>query len=150
MSNNELDNQVSEYYTTWRELITIYGDYAKTLGLSYSALQVLTAIYNNSDICTQKNISQSTFLPKQTVNAIMTGFLRQGIIDLSEIESDRRTKAVHFTKIGEEYSEKIIPKIKNAQRKAMEDLSENQRAALVENTKLFVENLQKYIYEQDN
>lgn len=150
MSNNELDNQVSEYYTTWRELITIYGDYAKTLGLSYSALQVLTAIYNNSDICTQKNISQSTFLPKQTVNAIMTGFLKQGIIDLSEIESDRRTKAVHFTKIGEEYSEKIIPKIKNAQRKAMEDLSENQRAALVENTKLFVENLQKYIYEQDN
>jgi len=36
MSDNTLNNQVSEYCTIWMGMFTIYEDYAKTLGLSYS------------------------------------------------------------------------------------------------------------------
>lgn len=149
MNDNTLNNQVSEYCMVWMGLLTIYEDYAKSLGLSYSSLQVLNAIFHNRDICTQKIISQQTLLPKQTVNAIMTGFLKQGMIELSEMESDRRTKSVKFTEAGKAYSEKIIPKIKNAERKAMRDLSKEQRDALLETTKLFMEHFQKYIYEEE-
>lgn len=146
MSDNALNNQVSEYCTIWRELHTIYEDYAKTLGLSYSSLQVLNVIFHNQDICTQKIICQQTLLPKQTVNAIMTGFLKQGMIELSEIEYDRRTKAIHLTEEGKVYSKKIIPKIRNAENKAMRNLSDEQRSALLETTKLFVEYFHEYIY----
>ncbi|MBU3201088.1 hypothetical protein LL037_05555 [Clostridium estertheticum] len=65
------------------------------------------------------------------------------------MESDRRTKSVQFTEVGKAYSEKIIPKIKNAERKAMSDLSEEQRVALLETTKLFMKHFQKYIYAEE-
>ena len=126
-----------EYCRTWREVTNTYEMCAKAVGMSYSSMFTLNLIFDNPGTCTQKIISEETFLPKQTVNAIITGFLKQGLIKLSELETDRRTKVIRLTKQGRELAEKIVPLIKSAESEAMGKLDETQRTDLIENAKRY-------------
>ncbi len=134
MGKDAVTEQVFEYYRLWRELTSSYSEYAKAVGMSYSSLFALNVIFDNPKTCTQKLICEVTFLPKQTVNAIITGFLKQGLVTLTESASDRRNKFIHLTKQGKKFAEEVIPQIEKAENDAMRRLDENQRSALLENT----------------
>ena len=126
-----------EYCRTWREVSDVYETCAKVVGMSYSSMFALNIIFDNPGTCTQKIISREMLLPKQTVNAIITGFLKQGLIELSELESDRRIKVIGLSERGRKFAEKIIPKIKSAESEAMSELGEERRTALLENAKRY-------------
>lgn len=145
MAISILQDQVRRYWESWQELSALYEEYAKSLGLSYTSLQILSFITSNQGKCTQKMICQKTFLPKQTINTVITGFLRQGLIQLVEQPSDRRSKTILLTEAGREYTGKIIPRIRNAEYKAMEQLNEKQRVALLEITEMYVEGCREAI-----
>ncbi|MDR2301302.1 MAG: MarR family transcriptional regulator [Deltaproteobacteria bacterium] len=134
------NEQVAEYCGLIRQLNLEYEEYARTVGLTHSSLRTLSIIYDNPDGCSQKTICDHSFLPKQTVNAIVTGFLKQGVIKLTELKTDRRRKTIRLTKRGLEYINPLFSKIKNAENKAMESLDAGQRAALLENTRLYLAN----------
>jgi Transcriptional regulators len=90
-------------------------------------------------------ICQQTFLPKQTVNAIVTGYWRQGVVELAEMKSDRRNKEITLTASGKAYAEKIIPQVYTAEIEAMAKLDETQRTALLTTTKLYLEHFRECI-----
>ena len=48
------------------EISGVYNEYAKSCGLTYACLKVLAIIIESNE-CTQKTITQLTYLPKQTV-----------------------------------------------------------------------------------
>ncbi len=131
----------------WK-LDSLYEEYAKSLGYSYSNLYVLQIIFSNPGSCTQKLISERTFLPKQTVNAIITGFLKQGFIELKELGTDRRVKIVSLTKSGKKFAEKYLLKMQDAECKAMEQLSPEERKTLIENFMKFKELLRDYLFNK--
>lgn len=139
-----LQEQVKKYCDYLQEWNAMYEEYAKSVGLSYTSLQILELIYDSEE-CTQKMLCEKTFLPKQTVNTIITAFYKKGIVRLAELPEDRRTKTVSFTPGGKEYAEKIVVKMKYSDQKAMELLSEAQREALLESTRCYVENCRKYL-----
>jgi DNA-binding MarR family transcriptional regulator len=139
MDRQELSRQVAEYCSFRGEISTLYADFAKEAGLSYASMYVLYFIYREGETCTQKIISEKTFLPKQTVNAIITAFLKQKLVELSEMQDDRRTKFVKLTKSGKKYADKIIPKIINAEIDAMGKLDDGQRVAFLDSTKQYTE-----------
>lgn len=128
----------------WQMHISVsgfYNDYAKSMGLTLAALKVITILYKNKH-CTQKNITQLTYLPKQTVNAIIKGFEEQGYIkEQSELNSDKRNKTISLTNEGQKYAEKVILKAKDAEYRALEKLGEERRKALIEAITLYRENL---------
>lgn len=142
---DQLDQQVEEYCAAWHNITALYEDYAKILNLSYSSLQVLNVIFCAREACTQKTICRQTFLPKQTVNAIITGYWKQGVVELTEMKSDRRSKAITLTASGKAYAEEILPQIHAAEVKAMAKLGETQRAALLTTTKLYLEHFRECI-----
>jgi DNA-binding MarR family transcriptional regulator len=147
MSSAKIKEQVTEYYRLYREINVEYEEYAKSIGMTYSSLIVLYIIYDYPENCTQKTIRDESFLPKQTVNQIITSFYRQGIVKLIEVESDRRRKTIHLTDSGLEYANGIIPKIKDAENKAVESLTKSQRVALLETTEQLISNFRKFISE---
>ncbi|MCD8141055.1 MAG: MarR family transcriptional regulator [Planctomycetaceae bacterium] len=133
----ELKQQCEELERAWRSTAMVYEDCAKSLGLSFSSLQVLAAIADNDGRCTQKSICAKTFLPKQSVNAIVASMLRLGYITLEEVDTDRRNKRICLTPAGRSYAEAIVPKIHQAEYQAMEKLSEKQRNGFIETSRQY-------------
>ena len=145
MTKSETD--ANEYLRIYFKLNAQYEAYAKSLGVSYSTLSALRIIFEHDGNCTQRTICEYTFLPKQTVNAIVTGLLHHGTIRMVELDSDRRQKVIHFTDKGRAFAFEVIQKIKNAESKAMESLDENQSTAMLAAAKLYVERLRGYLLE---
>ena len=124
-----------------------FSEYAASVGLTFAAFKVLGIIYKRRK-CTQKEIIQLTYLPKQTVNAIINNFNKQEIIqEPFEAQNDKRNKVITFTKKGEVYAEEIISKIKNATYRALNNMGEDKRNSLIESITLFRQNL--YLDEEN-
>lgn len=132
----EIENDVEQFSNEWQSITMTYSDYARSIGISYTSLQILRYITHTPN-CTQKSICEMSFLPKQTVNTIITGFYKKGFIELREMPEDRRTKIIHLTEKGQEYMDTFSPHIKEAEYEAMQALSKEQRTILIESIRLY-------------
>ena len=130
-----LTEEYGEILQTWNRT---YEDYAKSVGLSYTSLSVLSMIYATEN-CTQKMICETRFLPKQTVNSIVTSFYKKGWLKLKEMPDDRRNKIIVFTPEGRKEAERLVLPLRNAEKNAMKALSQEQREALTHVTRLYAE-----------
>ena len=136
---------MEEYHEKmWQVHLSIsdfFSEYATSVGLTFAAFKVLGIIYKRKT-CTQKDIIQLTYLPKQTVNAIINNFNKQGIIEEPfEAENDKRNKVITFTEKGQVYAEEIISKIRRATFRALDNIGEENRNALIESITMFRQNL---------
>lgn len=97
-----------EFHNCWSEINAAYERYAKQLGLSYTFLEVLCELYYAKDKITQKIICDRCHLPKTTVNAIISGLVKEKYAVLEEIPNDRRQKSIYLTAIGRQYASPIM------------------------------------------
>lgn len=130
------ETQIKKFAIALHEMNMIYEDYAKSVNLPYTSLQILNLL-TQTENCTQKILCEDTFLPKQTVNTIITNFYKKGMIELKEIPNNRRSKTIHLTKLGEEFVNSIIPQIREAERTAMEKLTHEQQKAFLDGMELY-------------
>lgn len=147
MKSQKIENSVKQFSDEWQSITMTYSDYARSVGISYTSLQVLKYITGTKN-CTQKNICEMSFLPKQTVNTIITGFYKQGYIELREVPEDRRIKTIHLTAKGKEYMDTFSPYIENAEYEAMQALSDEQRAMLIESIQLYGKIFREVLFNQ--
>ncbi len=134
---NSIRGQIDQYCNLLHEWNASYEEYAKSAGLSYTSLSILSAIYGKPN-CTQKELAESCFLPKQTVNAVITSFFKSGWVTLEELPEDRRNKTVNFTEKGMVKAAEIMDKVRESECKAMSGLTEEQREALLTLTKTYI------------
>lgn len=127
-------NQYSSYLHEWN---ASYEEYAKSVGLSFTSLTILCAIYRTEQ-CTQKQLCEQCFLPKQTVNAAVTAFYKKGWIRLEELPEDRRNKTIHFTETGQQEAQRILSKVRQSEQQAMSKLTDAEREILLSATKRYV------------
>lgn len=133
----EIQRQVQQFDVYLQEWNAAYEEYAKSVGLSFTSLSILNAIYE-TDQCTQKKLCQVCFLPKQTVNAVVTSFYKKGWVRLEEVPQDRRNKTIHFTELGLTEAERIIQRIRDSELTAMERLSAEERRTLLRAVERYV------------
>ena len=126
----DLEAKMKAFCTAWQSISTIYEDYARKCGISYNSLYILNAIRSSED-CTQKLICEKTLLPKQTVNNVISAFLKSGYIELREKPENRRIKTIHLTPQGAQYADTLIPHIHAADCTAMSALSEEEQDTLL-------------------
>lgn len=115
-----------EVCNKWLIMRGAYDNYAKSVGMNYTSMFILYAIWHQED-CTQKVICQKTFLPKQTVHSVITGFYKDGLVKLVEIPEDRRNKKIVLTSKGKAFADKIIPTLDNAEERVFAEMSERDR-----------------------
>ena len=128
---------IPEYCSCLHEWDAAYEDYAKSVGLSYTSLCILNAIYE-TDGCTQKQLCSLCFLPKQTVNAAVTGFYDKGWLRMQELPEDRRNKALHLTEFGRNEAGRILSRLRDCDRIAMCLLTEDEQAQLLSLTRRYM------------
>lgn len=138
----ELDAKIRAFCNAWQSISVIYEDYARKAGISYNTLYILNAI-QQTEHCTQKLICEKTLLPKQTVNNVTTALYKSGYIELLELPENRRIKTIHLTEKGTEYANTLIPHIHDADRKAMETLTEEEQDTLLQLMNTYVSAFRK-------
>lgn len=115
----------------------VYEAYAKAKGMTYMSMTLLETIYENPDCCTQKLICELTHYPKQSVNQIIKAFLENEYVELKELSTDRRNKNIAFTEKGKKYADEVLLPLWEADKKAAEQLGEEQMAELMRLTTLY-------------
>ena len=128
---------IQEYCSCLHEWDAAYEDYAKSVGLSCTSLCILNAIYE-TDGCTQKQLCSLCFLPKQTVNAAVTGFYDKGWLRMQELPEDRRNKALHLTELGRSEAGHILSRLRDCDRIAMSSLTESEQEQLLSLTRRYM------------
>ena len=100
------------------------------------------AIILETENCTQKTITQYTYLPKQTVNAIIKSLIKQNIVaPLIESDKDKRNKVIYFTQEGKKFAKKVVEKAKEIEYRALDSLGEEKIKAFVAALSTFKDNL---------
>lgn len=133
----DIQEQICAYFSCLQEWDASYAEYAKSVGLSFTSLAILSAIYR-TERCTQKLLAEQCFLPKQTVNAVITSFYKKGWVELRELPEDRRNKTIHLTEAGHAEAEHILQRIRQSELQAMSRLTEEERAVLLSATRRYV------------
>lgn len=134
----DINEQIRQYCAYLQEWNTSYEDYAKSVGLSYTSLSILSAIFG-AENCTQKRLCEQCLLPKQTVNAVITAFCKKGWLRLEELPEDRRNKTIHLTETGRAEAERIVEKVRRSERQAMSRLTDEEREVLLSATRRYVQ-----------
>lgn len=128
--------RIEQFNSTWRNIESVYEDYARRIGMTYTSMHIFNLIAVTED-CTQSMLCERTRLPKQSVNAVVTQFYKQGLIELREVPSDRRNKTIHLTSQGEEFSKRYIEHIMAAEKQAMKSLEDAESEQLVSSMKSY-------------
>ena len=134
---SDIQEQIRQYCSYLQEWNASYEEYAKSVGLSFTSLSLLSTIYR-TEKCTQKLLAERCFLPKQTVNAVVTAFYKKGWVELRELPEDRRNKTVHLTEAGTAEAERILQRVRQSEQQAMSQLTEEERAVLLSATRRYV------------
>lgn len=119
-------NDIQRFDKIFQKMDRAYEKYAKAFNMSYSSLALFQLIWENQP-CTQKRLCDITMLPKQTVNTIVMSFVRQGYIEMIEQPDDRRQKSMYLNRSGNQFAQKILPKIKEAENVSIQQFSEEEK-----------------------
>ncbi|MCT8978452.1 MarR family transcriptional regulator [Clostridium sp. CX1] len=134
---------IDNYYDAWFEINNIYHDWAKRHGMQDTTLFVLYVIKNTVPYCTQSEICNKLYLPKQTVSQILSGLEKERYITREPNTKDRRNKVIRLTEEGTSFATSILEELKSAEIEAFNQMSEKQRSTVVEGFKLLCDSLNK-------
>ena len=130
MTDGAIEEQVRRLADSWQGLNALYEDYARGLGISYTTLQAFSYVAT-IDGCTQRNICERTFLPRQTVNTIVATLAKRGLVELREKPDDRRVKEIVLTDAGKKLARETVEPLLDAEKDAMAALASEEREQLI-------------------
>lgn len=116
-----------------------YEEYAKSRGLTYLSLMVLEEIWELGDGCTQKQISEDTHYPKQSVNLIIKSFLEDGYVELKELADNRKNKGITLTDKGKKLCKDVIEPLLLQEEQAMTEMGDAESKELIRLLELYGE-----------
>lgn len=131
-------SQLRAFNQIVKEMDDQYHNYAKSCGLSDSALWVLYSLWENGKISSQRELCAEWFYSPQTVNSALKTLEKQGFVTLEPSPGGGRNKQILFTNAGKDLVEKIIPPLMEAEMGALADLGDQGREELLSLTQKYV------------
>ena len=136
---DELGNRIGEIDDTINQWI-------KKLGLSYNHFAVLYSLANAPNgQCTQKQISDEWYLPKQTVFNICKEYKEKGWIEFEISPNDKREKIMRLTADGKAQAEPVLQATQSISEQALAEFGKKKTMQLFALMREFSEIFQKYI-----
>lgn len=87
-----------------------YSAWSKRHHISYNEMLTLYTI-REKGFCTQKQVCDSYLLPPQTINHVISGLRKNGMLTITEEHSTGREKAFVLTETGQRYAEPLLNSI---------------------------------------
>lgn len=127
----ELDRpgNLKRFYLSWQKLNYVYEEYAKEHDLTYISMFVLQLIDNGT---TQKEICDTLYFPKQTVNKVILSFEKKGYVTLVENPDDRRARSIMLTEKGRAFQRQVISHIEKAELETFASLTEPEQQIMTD------------------
>ena len=132
-----MDSIQDKLIEQFQNMDNAYEAYAKSKGLTYLSLMVLDVIYALGDGCTQKQISEDTHYPKQSINLVVKSFLEDGIIELRELPENRKNKGITLTEKGHPLCDEVIVPLLRQEEAVMLEMGEKESAELLRLVELY-------------
>lgn len=129
MKDIERTPLLTTFYLAWQKLNHAYETYAKKHDLTYISLFILQLINDGS---TQKELCDTLYFPKQTVNKVIQSFEKKGYIVLTENAKDGRSRSIMLTEKGKQFQREVIPTICNAELETFDTLSKEEQKIMTE------------------
>lgn len=117
----------------------LYGEWAKQRGMSYNMFMVLYAL-DMAGQCTQKQISESWMIPKQTVNTIIKSLERRGFLRFAAGQ-DQKEKLVCFTETGRAFAKEILEEMYQMEDRVLERMGPELCEMMLKSERAFTEAL---------
>lgn len=118
---------IKGYYDVYFGVNALYEKFAKEQGLTSSALFVLCVLYDHPQESTESMICAKLFYPKQTVNAILAAYEKQGYIQKTIQSADKRRKILGLTAAGQAYAQAIVTRMRCIEERAFAGMSPEAR-----------------------
>ena len=125
---------IREYNKAWQGSNAIYENWAKKKGFSYTAFLIITSL-SDEERCTQNSISTTWQIPKQSINSILSVFVKEGLVKFEVDNNDRRAKIIKLTEKGKERFLPIIEELHSLELKAASTFGKEKLTMLLEYTK---------------
>ena len=132
-----MDSIQDKLIEQFQNMDNAYEAYAKSRGLTYLSLMVLDEIYAFGDGCTQKQISEDTHYPKQSINLVVKAFLEDGIVELRELPENRKNKGITLTEKGHQLCDEVIVPLLRQEEAVMLEMGEKESAELLRLVELY-------------
>ena len=132
-----MDSIQDKLIEQFQNMDNAYEAYAKSKGLTYLSLMVLDVIYALGDGCTQKQISEDTHYPKQSINLVVKAFLEDGIVELRELPENRKNKGITLTDKGRQLCNDVIVPLLRQEEAATHEMGEKESAELLRLVELY-------------
>lgn len=142
---NDTAKLIREYNRQWQESNSVYEKWARSKGLSFTAFLVVLSLTEEDSLCTQNSIAQSWQLPKQSVNSVLSSFVKDGLVTLTECEADRRSKYIALTEKGRSVFLPVINEITDIENRAAEAMGAERLSMLLEHTRLLNSLIEKEV-----
>ncbi|TNH06999.1 MarR family winged helix-turn-helix transcriptional regulator [Testudinibacter sp. TR-2022] len=139
----KIQHNINALFNHFNEIIGLYRQLAKRLGVGYNTLAVLYCIYLNQQ-CTQKMICESWWLPKQTVNNLTQEMLGKGWLEQADDASPGRGKLLRFTAEGLAFAEPIVQAVMQAEQATFTALGDERCEAIIGFTARYAELFKHY------
>ena len=109
----------------------LYSSWSLAQGISYNEMLVLYTIREHG-FCTQKQICDSYLLPRQTMNNVIAGMQKSGLLALSPKDCRGREKAFVLTAAGKEKLQPVIASLNDFESKAIHLLGDEKLRTLAD------------------
>ena len=130
------------------EFDSAYGLLAKSCGLSGTEYWALILIHEGVE--TQREISEQLSLSRQTLNSAFKQLIRKGLIQLSPLEHDQRSKRALLTQEGRRFVESTIARTRRMEEQAWQTLTREEQADLIRLTRQFSSSLRQSLNRPNN
>lgn len=129
---NTIKAQLEKINHQEKEIVAIYRRISSVIGMSESEFWVLYALFTIKGECTQQEISDFWFFPKQTVNTVITNLKKKGYVQLETIPGTRNKKNILLTEKGKDFGNKTVMLVYSAELKVLEKMEPEERIKCIE------------------
>ena len=136
--NIEIKKQIDTINQKMNELNSLYRIAAVKSGISDGEISVWSVLLCSEEEYSQQDLAEMLFLPKQTVNSIISNLAKKGLVFLEHVPGTRNRKVVRLTEGGREYGQNRVMWIFQAEEEAMGETD-------LQEVQAYISMLEKYI-----
>lgn len=145
--DDQVKRQIDVINQHIKELNSLYHTAAVRSGVSDGEICVWSMLLTTDKEYSQQDLCELLFLPRQTINSIISVLKKKEYISLEHVPGTRNRKVIRLSDKGRNYGEKNIMWIFEAEQHAMEDADPHEISALISMLEKYINKLKKEFTE---
>lgn len=144
-----IKDQIDTINQQIKELNSLYHIAAVKSDITDGEIGIWSALLEADGTYSQQDISELLFLPKQTVNSIISNLVKKGFVYLEHVSGTRNRKVICLTEAGRDYGERKVRWIFQAEERALEQTDPEQVQACIVMIEKYISHLKKEFEKND-